>query len=519
MDGQASAPLLRPTLRLETGDGPDAALLKKDGGLTTPHIMRDAAAEYGGEGAGFMTPRTRNRVKGKRCCGVDLRNNPSLGTAINLTSCFIGGGVLGVPSAYESASIFPAIFLTLFCATLTVASLYFIIFVGEHGGEPDATIDSFAGLATVFGRKWGKVAMRGADCMAAVILFGVISAAQIIIKDNIVSCAAGLTSSGLPFAPWIPMALLTGVVIFPLTTLRKLDFLKYSSAGAIASVIYISVLIIMNGLEQKGELSQPVAEGDVVAFSWWEPASAVAFMKAAPLIVFSFGCQVQLPPLYAELVSKIDPNRETSAAYRIGNFVKVIVTAVGTFMLIVLAIGTFGCLAFPSKQKHYADMKSGDILKVFDSGYMPATVARMSLTLALAFMIPLLLWPVRVSLWAGMAFLNLGPSATEKKKAVGSEMPYFYHVALSLLILLVTTLIAALLDNLGLVFSVLGAVGGSIMFYIYPASCFVVLVKTHASRGTPLLAERTQWMWLALGYLLIGFGLLMCVLGTAAIFM
>ena len=102
---------------------------------------------------------------------------------------------------------------------------------------------------------------------------------------------------------------------------------------------------------------------------------------------------------------------------------------------------------------------------------------------------------------------------------MASEMPYLWQVMLSLAILFSTTVIAALIDNLGLVFSVLGAVGGSIMFYIYPAGCFVALVKKHASRGTPLLNPRAQAIQLGLGYLLIAFGILMAVLGTTAIFL
>ena len=38
----------------------------------TPDVKRRVVAEYRGQGAGFMTPRSRFRSKTKNCCGIDL---------------------------------------------------------------------------------------------------------------------------------------------------------------------------------------------------------------------------------------------------------------------------------------------------------------------------------------------------------------------------------------------------------------------------------------------------------------
>ena len=68
---------------------------------STPDAMRRISKEYNHQGAGFITPRTRYRKDRGSLCGLDLSLYPAFGTYINMTSSFIGGGIMGLPLAFE----------------------------------------------------------------------------------------------------------------------------------------------------------------------------------------------------------------------------------------------------------------------------------------------------------------------------------------------------------------------------------------------------------------------------------
>ena len=316
--------------------------------------------------------------------------------------------------------------------------------------------------------------------------------------------------------------MVTALIIAPLCCLRKLDLLKYSSAMAICSLVYVVILIVVRGVQQGGRVPATVPGVNVTrAWEWDAPASTVMFMKAAPLIVFSFGCQVQLPPLYAELRKKQGKSAagnfgELAALERrraVSGFLKVIFGAVGSFMCVVICIGFFGCLAFPGSDK--ADlMAQGDILKVFDPKSKPAIAARVLLTLALSLMSPLLLWPVRQSIWGLCVHVGAAPHDSSPE-----YIPKVQHCILAVAILVVTGGLAASIDNLGVVFGVLGAVGGAIMFYIFPALCFLQLLQRGHGTDEPVVDDKHYNTFAFMAYVLLAYGMIVCIGGTTAIFL
>ena len=157
-------------------------------------------------------------------------------------------------------------------------------------------------------------------------------------------------------------------------------------------------------------------------------------------------------------------------------------------------------------------------------------MARFSLTLALALMAPLLIWPVRVSLWTFIQRLGIVAQAEK-----GAAMPSCQFICLSYAILLITTTAAAVLDNLGVVFGVLGSVGGSTLFYIYPAAAFMALVRRSreqqvvgGSGGSggggkvvvhkQVVSEGSYVRWMALAWALLVYGVGVLCVGCVATF-
>ena len=73
------------------------------------------------------------------------------------------------------------------------------------------------------------------------------------------------------------------LIIIPLSFLRRLDSLKYTSIIALCSIAYLVILVVAHYI--KGDTLEE--RGSVRVFRWSGPVSALA---AFPVIVFAYTC-------------------------------------------------------------------------------------------------------------------------------------------------------------------------------------------------------------------------------------
>ena len=73
------------------------------------------------------------------------------------------------------------------------------------------------------------------------------------------------------------------LIIIPLSYLRRLDSLKYTSVAALASMGYLVILVLYNFI--KGDV---VADRGPVRIIHW--AGAIPTLSSFPVIVFAFTC-------------------------------------------------------------------------------------------------------------------------------------------------------------------------------------------------------------------------------------
>ena len=84
----------------------------------------------------------------------------------------------------------------------------------------------------------------------------------------------------------------TRLIVIPLSFLRRLDSLKYTSVVALISIGYLVILVIAHFI--KGDTKQD--RGDIRMF---QPESAVAVLSSFPVIVFAYTCHQNVrPPVY-----------------------------------------------------------------------------------------------------------------------------------------------------------------------------------------------------------------------------
>jgi amino acid permease len=296
------------------------------------------------------------------------------GATLTLFAAFVGGGIMGLPYAFQNISIIPSIFLAALCALLTALSLYYLAVVAEH-----LPAKSFAESAGVIGPR----SVFFMDMFSTVVLCGVIISLQILIKDNCKKMVEGFGTHGgeAELASGVVLlAIVCSCVMLPLALLRRVEFLKYSSFGSICSILYVVILVIAKGAAQRGATTGAKLTNYVA----WNKLSLDKFVSFAPVVIFAFGCQVQMTPIYWSL-----PARSRSVA----EFVPVFSTAVFGYFILVVCVGVFGVLAFPS---HKFDC--GDVLLNFDPRSTSAIIGRLALTVSLSLMSPLLVFPARESM-------------------------------------------------------------------------------------------------------------------------
>ena len=73
------------------------------------------------------------------------------------------------------------------------------------------------------------------------------------------------------------------LVVIPLSFLRRLDSLKYTSVVALISIGYLVILVVYHFI--KGDTM--AARGEIRVIHW---ASAIATVSSIPVIVFAYTC-------------------------------------------------------------------------------------------------------------------------------------------------------------------------------------------------------------------------------------
>lgn len=123
------------------------------------------------------------------------------------------------------------------------------------------------------------------DAAIAVKCFGVGVSYLIIIGDLMPGVMLGFDSraAGVPFLVdrhfWITAFML---VIIPLSFLRRLDSLKYTSVVALISIGYLIVLVVYHFASDS-----PAERGNVHLITW---AGPVAMLSSLPVVVFAYTC-------------------------------------------------------------------------------------------------------------------------------------------------------------------------------------------------------------------------------------
>jgi len=284
----------------------------------------------------------------KRCCGDALRHSP--GSISNLCSATLGAGALSLPFAMRLTGTVVGVILLLFSAYLTVVSINIIIEACRR-----TKLFKYEDVSVTLA---GKPAARVLELSLLLFCFGTavayISAIGDILDKGVRSTSLLETNTAFlqVYSRRRVMVFFWTVVMFPLSLQRRVESLERFSSIGVLSIVFLVLSVAVHSISNRDAWARNVVtqELDYASMVW--PNSLGDVLKAFPMIIFAFSCQVNVCAIYEELSS---PDIERVAAaptsdrvLRLKETMMSEITKAGVLLCMVLyiCIGMFGYLEF-----------------------------------------------------------------------------------------------------------------------------------------------------------------------------
>jgi len=480
-----------------------------------------------------------------------LQSGSQAGAIANLCSATLGAGVLSLPFALSKCGIASGLVLLLLAAAATITSIDIIVRTCHS-----LKLYSYEEITL---QLLGKKATYVVEASIFVFCFGCAVAYVVAVGDILQQGVIGVFEPVLPsyVTREFCMVLFWGGIMLPLSLLEKIDSLRFASLFGIGSITFLVMACVVHSVRDLIEVGRhhhnggdnsttngtdvwsaeleyylldapPNHAGEDVR--WVLPSSFWDAVRACPIVMFAFSCQVNVCAIYDELGDGAEatgaPNTNSSAAdltqtRRRGNVSAgprthhdrcngdaamrtVTRSAVLICVMLYSLIGTFayvdfGPLTEDNVLKNYCVHDTRDPMMIF---------AFVCITIAVVMAFPLNVFPARVTLdgvskrlgsCAGGSEVGEGSGDTPVEidgenaldqplldgKDDGSEevadgidsasdvvdeveTSSSCHIALTLLISGGALLVALVVPNISVVFGLMGGTASSLICFVFP---------------------------------------------------
>ena len=283
--------------------------------------------------------------------------------------------------------------------------------------------------------------------------YGVCVSYLIVVKDLLpweLKVVLGVDVSGT-----FCLAAVAVAVLVPLSAMEKMDQLRYASVASVALTYAFVALVMYAGVSTFLRLSADEAA------AWWSQqlfrGGAGDWLEAVPVVCFSYLCTQNVPYLFLELrrqSSWNSPSRYVSKRVKFQSSARV---AMALCTLIYCAMAAGGFAAFGQAARP-------DLLENFQAGspVLPDVlvhVLRIAFVLVMVTTFPSISFGLRGSLHT-LAFRDATATAAQRW-------------AESVLLVAAAVVLAVIVDDLGLVFQLMGSTCGALIMFILPAATYL----------------------------------------------
>ncbi|KAI9478452.1 MAG: transmembrane amino acid transporter protein-domain-containing protein [Benjaminiella poitrasii] len=386
-------------------------------------------------------------------------------TSINLSNTILGTGMLAMPAALAPMGLIPGILIILYAGFTSGLGLYFLSRCAHKVGGRNV---SFASLSRL---TWPKLGIFF-DMAIAIKCFGVAISYLIIIGDLMPQVILSFFHHAdenvellMDRRFWITLTMVTAVG--PLSFLRKLDSLKYTSLIALFAVAYLVIIVLYHYISP----NYPPPPPESIEYFHF----STKIFGQLPVFIFAFTCHQNIFSVYNELKD----NSENS-------IVKVICTSIGSAAGIYEMVAIIGYLSFGK------DVLGNIILEYPQTHFV--AFGRLAIVILVIFSYPLQAHPCRASIEKILDHVGNGKhfedDANRKKRR---------HMITTISIIVTSYLVAINISKLDLVLSFVGSTGSTTISFILPGLFYY---KIYASDANGVL----KWKrWVALFLVVYGF--------------
>ncbi|XP_011366494.1 sodium-coupled neutral amino acid symporter 2 isoform X1 [Pteropus medius] len=384
-------------------------------------------------------------------------------SVFNLSNAIVGSGILGLSYAMANTGIALFIILLTFVSIFSLYSVHLLLKTANEGGSL---------LYEQLGHKAfglvGKLAASGSITMQNI---GAMSSYLFIVKYELPLVIKALMNiedtNGLWYLNGDYLVLLVSLVlILPLSLLRNLGYLGYTSGLSLLCMVFFLIVVICKKFEISCPLEVASIISDLVNNTLTRP-TAMAFnitdgdscrpryfifnsqtVYAVPILTFSFVCHPAILPIYEELKGR--------SRRRMMNVSKISFFAM--FLMYLLA-ALFGYLTFyervESELLHtYSKVLETDILIL---------IVRLAVLVAVTLTVPVVIFPIR-----GSITHLLCPA---------KDFSWWRHSLITVSILAFTNLLVIFVPTIRDIFGFIGASAAAMLIFILPSAFYIKLVK------------------------------------------
>lgn len=374
-----------------------------------------------------------------------------ISSIVSLTKTIIGAGMLSMPLAYSTDGLMCGTLIILLAAATSGYGLFLQAYVSKFVPEGHATFFSvcsitYPKLSVVF------------DIAIAIQCFGCALSYLVLVGDlmpTIISHVPFVLQENLRIF-WI---MASALITVPLTMLKNLDSLKYTSILGLVAIAYMALLVIIHYLV--GDVPDDL-KGNIV----YVPPTVTGVFSTFSIIVFAFTGHQNMFSIINEAKDKTLKSF-TGLVY--------VVIAISTFLF--MAVGLAGYLTF-------GDKVNGNVILLYPNA-MSATIGRSCIAFMVLFSFPLMIHPARISVnniyyWVQT---ELGKTINESSEEHPTEsstllnnhkhspvvpLPNSRFYIISVTMLIVGYTLAVSIKSFALVLAVVGATGSTAISFILP---------------------------------------------------
>uniref|UniRef100_A0A8D0AJ85 Sodium-coupled neutral amino acid symporter 2 n=1 Tax=Sander lucioperca TaxID=283035 RepID=A0A8D0AJ85_SANLU len=398
------------------------------------------------------------------------QGNASFGMSVfNLGNAIMGSGILGLSYAMANTGI--ALFVILLMA-VAIFSLYSVHLLLKTANEGGALVYEQLGYKA-FGMP-GKLAASISITMQNI---GAMSSYLYIVKYElpiVIESFMGVSTGAWYTNGDYLVLLVTLVIILPLSLLRNLGYLGYTSGLSLLCMVFFLIVVIIKKFQIPCPLPVDVsALNETLSTDACTPKYFVfnsQTVYAVPILSFAFVCHPAILPMYEEL-----KDRSRRKMQGVAN-----VSFLAMFIMYLLA-ALFGYLTFnvnvePELLHTYSKIYKADVVLL---------IVRLAVLTAVTLTVPVVLFPVSIR------------TSVNHLLCASKEFSWIRHTIITVVLLAGTNALVIFVPTIRDIFGFIGASAAAMLIFILPSAFYIKLVKKESMKSVQKIG--------ATAFLLCGF--------------